>query len=102
MDVPITAKTALLQELCAGPGYGLELIRRLYKSSGGRFRFLEGAVYPALVALEREGLIRRVDGSARRRAGRPTRCFGLTAEGVGVAEQQGLGLIGIVARIGRA
>jgi PadR family transcriptional regulator PadR len=89
MEPPVNAKAALLQALTSGQGYGLELIDRVAEKTQGKIRLHEGSVYPALRALEREGLI----GSHRsdplpERGGRPRRYYELTAEGRRVATQQ--------------
>jgi PadR family transcriptional regulator len=89
MEAPVNAKAALLQALISGPGYGLELIERVAKKTESRIALHEGSVYPALRALEREGLIRSYSGDPLpERGGRPRRYYELTAEGCRVATQQ--------------
>jgi PadR family transcriptional regulator PadR len=74
--------TALLQVLIEGQGYGLELARRLNERSNGALNPGQGALYPALRALEREGLVRSWESDPLpERGGRPRRYYELTAEG---------------------
>src|SRR5690349_3452321 len=83
-----SSKTFLLQALMSGPGYGLELIERVRERSGGRVGLNQGAVYPALRALEREGLVTSYDGeTVPERAGRPRRYYKITAEGLRTARE---------------
>lgn len=89
MEPPVNAKAALLQALISGPGYGLELIERVAKKTEGKIALHEGSVYPALRALEREGLVRSYGGDPLpERGGRPRRYYELTAEGSRAAAQQ--------------
>lgn len=89
MEALVTARTALLQALLCGPGYGLELIRRVTARSNGALRLSQGSVYPALRSLEGEGLVKRSEVLAfRRRGGRPPAVYQLTGEGVQVAQQE--------------
>jgi PadR family transcriptional regulator PadR len=78
----IDAKTALLQALISGEGYGLELIDRVKERTQGRVRLGQGSIYPALRDLERDGLIESFSGeSVPERAGRPRIYYRLTGEG---------------------
>ena len=71
------------------------------KVLGGRFRFLEGSVYPALRSLERDGLVRSYEGDPiPERRGRPRRYYELTAEGAEAARAQRQGLLGILEPLG--
>lgn len=91
MEPPIGAKAALLQTLISKPGYGLELIERVKERTKGVVELSQGSVYPALRALEREGLLRSWDGETTpERGGRPRRYYELTAEGrrAAMREQQ--------------
>lgn len=82
MDTPISAKAALLQALVSGSGFGLDLIDRVKDRTKGALVLHQGSIYPALRALEREGLLRSWDGeSTPDRGGRPRRYYELTAEG---------------------
>ena len=88
MAVSIDTKSALLQALVEGDSYGLELIQRVKKRTNGKFRILQGRVYPALRELEADGLLESYDGDAPpERAGRPRRYYRLTAEGLRAARE---------------
>ena len=88
MDIPITAKAALLQALIRGPGYGLDLIDRVRQQTSGRLSLNNGSVYPALRALEREGLVKSYEGeTAPERGGRPRRYYRITGLGRKAAMQ---------------
>ena len=52
-----TAKPAILAILAGGPSYGYEIIQRIKELSGGRVEWAEGALYPVLHRLERQGYI---------------------------------------------
>lgn len=81
-DIPVTARAALLQALLDGPGYGLELTERIAARTNGRVALRDGSVYPALRAMEREGLLRSWESAPLPdRGGRPRRYYELTAEG---------------------
>jgi transcriptional regulator len=65
----------VLAALEPGPAHGYGIIRHLRTRSDDVFRFSEGAVYPALHRLEREGLVRSrwaADRGRRRRIYRIT------------------------------
>jgi DNA-binding PadR family transcriptional regulator len=94
MDTPLSARAALLQALMV-PGYGLELIERVRRGSGGRVRLRMGSVYPALQALERGGLVRRRAVRLQGR-GRPRRYYELTVAGVRAAAEQRDALLGLL------
>lgn len=82
MDIPVNAKAALLQALLAGPGYGLDLIARVSQRTEGKMTLGDASVYPALRAMEREGLLRSWEGEPiAERGGRPRRYYELTADG---------------------
>jgi PadR family transcriptional regulator PadR len=49
--------TLVLAVLCDGPLHGYGIAREIERRSGNALRFKEGTLYPALHALEREGLI---------------------------------------------
>jgi PadR family transcriptional regulator PadR len=89
MDVPVTAKAALLQALVRGPGYGLDLIERVKKQTNGKLVLGQGSVYPALRELERERLLETYEGEPLpERGGRPRRYYRLNALGVKAAMEQ--------------
>ena len=97
MDCPVTTRAALLLALREGPGYGLALIRRVSRVTGGRVHPPEGSVYPALKELERDRLVRAwtvVPG--RRRGARGRRYYELTLVGIRAAEAQGEVLAGLL------
>jgi DNA-binding PadR family transcriptional regulator len=69
MDVPITAKAALLLALRRGPGFGSELAQRVFDLTGGEgtwdddktakggVRLRQASLYPGLKKLQEEGLV---------------------------------------------
>jgi PadR family transcriptional regulator PadR len=82
MDVPVTAKAALLHALIEGDGYGLELIERLKARTRGKLAFRQGSIYPALRDLEREKLVTSYEAApAPERGGRPRIYYKITAQG---------------------
>jgi len=94
----VTARTALLQALREGPGYGRDLVRRVRKASAGRLRFAEGSIYPALRSLEAARLVRSwavVPG--RRRGGRARTYYELTERGVRASESDRAALLRLAA-----
>ena len=94
----VTARTALLQALREGPGYGRDLVRRVRKASAGRLRFAEGSIYPALRSLEVARLVRSwgvVPG--RRRGGRARTYYELTERGVRASESDRAALLRLAA-----
>ena len=89
MESPLTAKCALLQALVSGHSFGLELIDRVRERTNGEIKLGQGSVYPALHALEREGLVESYDGDPLpERGGRPRRYYRITAEGRRAAVEQ--------------
>jgi PadR family transcriptional regulator len=87
VDTPISAKAALLQVLDT-PGYGLELVERVRRETGGLVNLQLGSVYPALRALERGKLLRTYSGPRAAGAGRPRRYYELTAPGAAARTAQ--------------
>lgn len=88
---------ALLQALLEGDSYGLELIERIKAATNGRVRLVQGRVYPALRALEQDGLLTGYWSEALpERGGRPRRYYALTAEGRRVARQDAKALAGLL------
>jgi len=96
----LSARTALLLTLVAGPGFGLDLIQRARERTGGTLRLNRGGVYVALRTLEREGLVqgwmRRLPG-----VGRPRRYYELTSAGISEAEKARAALAGLLETGGR-
>jgi PadR family transcriptional regulator, regulatory protein PadR len=99
MDTPLSARAALLAALMDGESYGMDLIERVKRHTGGLVNLNEGAVYPALRALEEEGLVRFVgEGQPPAgRGGRPRRYYELTAAGKRAARIQSEMLIRLLA-----
>ena len=94
----ITARTALLQALREGPGYGRELVRCISRASAGRLRFAEGSIYPALRHLEAARLVRSWEVvPGRRRGGRARTYYELTERGVRVSEADRAALLRLAA-----
>ena len=94
----VTARTALLQVLREGPGYGRELVRRISRASAHRLRFAEGLIYPALRHLEAARLVRSwgvVPG--RRRGGRARTYYELTERGMRTSEADRAALLRLAA-----
>ncbi len=89
MDVPVTAKAALLHALVDGDGYGLELIERLKARTRGKLEFRQGSIYPALRDLEREKLVTSYEtAAAAERGGRPRIYYRITALGRRAVREQ--------------
>jgi PadR family transcriptional regulator PadR len=83
--------------LIGGRGFGLEIIQRVRERSNGKISLNEGSVYPALKALERDGLLRSYDGEPMpERGGRPRRYYELTGEGRRVATEQRTALLNLL------
>jgi DNA-binding PadR family transcriptional regulator len=92
----VTARTAILQALRQGPGYGRQLMRRVGAATGGRASLAPGSVYPMLRALEQDGLVRRWTVVAgRTRGGRARTYYELTVAGIREAESEAAALLGI-------
>jgi DNA-binding PadR family transcriptional regulator len=92
----LTTQAALLQVLRPGPGYGLELIRRLAESTG--VRLSEARVYPVLKQLERAGLVEAVHLAPKGRRGARARIYyHLTPAGRAAAEAQRQALLALLA-----
>ncbi len=97
MDAPVNAKAGLLQALISSPGFGLDLIERVATRTGGKVTLHQGSVYPALRAMEREGLVESYDGEdpPPERGGRPRRYYKLTAKGQRAATAQAEAVLGL-------
>ncbi|HSP82045.1 MAG TPA: PadR family transcriptional regulator [Myxococcaceae bacterium] len=97
MDTPISARTAILSVLTSGQSFGLEIIEKVRERTKGQILLNEGSVYPALKALEREGLVRSFTGEPMaERGGRPRRYYELTAEGRHTAQAQRTALLSLL------
>ncbi|HEX6737316.1 MAG TPA: PadR family transcriptional regulator [Vicinamibacteria bacterium] len=79
-ETPLSARAALLHGL-ATPAYGLELVERVRRHTQGFVHLRAGSVYPALRALQRQGLVQASQGPGPLAAGRPRRYFELTPKG---------------------
>lgn len=92
----IDPKTALLQALISGEGYGLELIERVKERTGGKVVLGQGSIYPALRALERDGLVESSEGEPLpERGGRPRIYYRLTGEGHRIASEEREAMLGL-------
>ncbi len=92
----ITTRTAILQALRQGPGYGRLLMRRVGAATGGRASLAPGSVYPALRALEKARLVRKwTVVTGRVRGGRARTYYELTVAGIQEAEAEAMALAGI-------
>jgi DNA-binding PadR family transcriptional regulator len=87
VETPLSAKAALLQSLTV-PGYGLDLLKRVQRDSAGLIRLRLGSIYPALRAMEQEGLVAVRPGQSGGHRGRPRRYYELTLRGVRAAMSQ--------------
>jgi PadR family transcriptional regulator len=87
MEALLSAKAAVLQGL-AIPAFGLELVERVRRQTAGLVRLGLGSIYPALRALEQQGLVRSRPGFQPMSAGRPRRYYELTPRGVATAMAQ--------------
>ena len=86
METPVTAKTALLQVLLEGRGYGSELADRVAQRTQGRITLSQGSLYPALQKFEKAGLVASYDeegdGKKDDHTGRPRIYYQLTEAGI--------------------
>lgn len=73
-----TTETLVFAVLASGPRHGYGIIQRIGERSADRLRMNEGALYPMLHRLEREGLVRSRD---EEHGGRTRRVYALTAAG---------------------
>ena len=94
---PVTTRAALLQALIEGPGYGLELTRRVKKRTQGKMEIGQGRLYPTLWDLQEEGLVTCYETDPLpERGGRPRKYYELTAEGLRKAREEEEVMIGLV------
>jgi PadR family transcriptional regulator len=85
----VTTRTAILQALRHGPGYGRLLMRRVEAATGGRASLAPGSAYPALRALEKARLVRKwTVVTGRVRGGRARTYYELTVAGIQEAESE--------------
>jgi PadR family transcriptional regulator len=79
---PLDIQAILLQVLLEGEAFGLEVIARIEERTGGKLRFAQGTVYPALRQMERDGLLTSREGDPLpERGGRPRIFYSLTRKG---------------------
>ena len=78
---PVFVKTAILQVLQEGSGYGSQLLERIKKVTRGRFSLSTGAIYPVLRTMDDDGLIAKARSEGR------TEVYKLTAKGKRVSMQ---------------
>ena len=58
MSTPLRpVETSLLIALCAGPGHGYELVRRMHDETAGRLNVLPGNLYVVLKRLTERGWV---------------------------------------------
>lgn len=74
-----TLNLLLLQTLEAGEQHGLDVARRIEALASDALRIEEGALYPALHRLERDGLVGSTWGISEKR--RRAKFYHLTAKG---------------------
>lgn len=87
MSQTISVKTSLLLALVQGRSYGLELMDRVRERTKGAVQIGPGRTYPALRALERDGLLSSHEADpSPERGGRPKRYYELTAKGRAAAK----------------
>lgn len=88
MSPPVDIRLVLLEALREGEAFGLQVIERIEQRTRRKMRFAQGTVYPALRALERDGLIKsRESEPLPDRGGRPRVYYTLTAKGRAAAAQ---------------
>ena len=78
MNLKGSLPTLILEVLTRGPTHGYEIASNIKRRSQGVLDFKEGTLYPALHALERDGL---VSSSTELEGGRTRRYYTLTDKG---------------------
>ena len=78
--------TLVLAVLEDAPLHGYGIAREIERRSGNALKFKEGTLYPALHALERDGLI--VGAWSREGAGRERKVYRITPSGLGELERR--------------
>jgi DNA-binding PadR family transcriptional regulator len=87
VEAVVSSKAALLLALRNGPGYGVDLVRRVRACTRDLVRLGRGNTYPTLRSLERAGLVRSWTIVPRERRGSRSRTYyELTIEGVVAAQ----------------
>jgi PadR family transcriptional regulator PadR len=77
--LPGTLDLLILKAVSLGPQHGYGVLLRIEQISGGGFRIDQGALYPALYRLERQGLLRTEWGVSENN--RRAKYYRLTAAG---------------------
>lgn len=86
---PVSTRAALLQALIDGPGYGLELTKRVKERTKGKMVIGQGRLYPTLWDLQEDGLVTCYETDpVPERGGRPRKYYELTAEGLRSAREE--------------
>ena len=67
-----TLSLLVLQALSEGALHGLEISRRIHREADEALKVDEGALYPALHRLERDGFVRGESGASRKSAAEPS------------------------------
>lgn len=78
--------TLILAVLKDAPRHGYGIAREIEARSGNALRFKEGTLYPALHALERDGMI--VGAWERENGGRERKVYRITPEGLAALERR--------------
>lgn len=77
--LPGTLDLLILKAVSLGPQHGYGVLLRIGQISGGGFRVDQGALYPALYRLERQGLLATEWGTSENN--RRAKYYSLTASG---------------------
>lgn len=94
--MPVNPRSALLQALIRGPGYGLDLIERVSKATNQSVKLGQGTVYPLLREMEKDGLLTSYESEPLpERGGRPRIYYKLTAEGADQAMRERDAIVGL-------
>lgn len=67
MESPISTKSAILQVLSKESACGADIMEAVLDETSGKLKLHSGSVYPALSALEDDGMIarRKIEGDSR-------------------------------------
>lgn len=87
MESPISTRAAILQVLAVECCYGSAIMERAAEVTGDKLELHSGSVYPALVSLEEEGLIRRKEMSEESEGHSRVCFYELTRKGRHVVRQ---------------
>jgi transcriptional regulator len=79
--LPGTLDLLILKAVSLGPEHGYGVLQRLGQLSKGELQIEQGALYPALYRLEKQGLVRSEWGSSENN--RRAKFYALTAAGRG-------------------